>query len=102
VTGFQTKPLGAVLHESVIGSIAVALLLAGGVTAIVHAAEPAVTLLFTLLINRFISQAHLNAAPLTTKVLWGNSVNLAILSFGLVWVGVSLSLWLLPSSEKTQ
>ncbi len=88
--------MAAKLQQSLIGTIAVALLLSGGAQATIRAVEPAVELVLKWLINRFIRQAGLNATPLHTDMLWGDSVTLAILAVGFLWLGIVLGLLLFP------
>jgi len=100
MTGSEREASTTSNRRSLIGSIAVALPLAWAIFAIVRAAEPPVTLLLSLLFNRFVEQAHLDAAPLPTKIIWGSSVNLCIVAIGLIWAGTSLGVLLFHSSQK--
>ncbi len=81
-----------------VAPILVAFLLAVGVDAVIGATQPAVSLLVALLINRVISQAHLDATPLPTGILWGDSVTLVLTAIVAVWLGVVLGLYLFSSA----
>lgn len=96
MTGMRPSPMAAKLQQSLIRAMAVALLLSGGAQATVRAVEPAVELVLKWLINRFIRQAGLNATPLRTDLPWGDSVTLAILAVGFLWLGIVLGLLLFP------
>jgi hypothetical protein len=83
-TTFRAAP------RNLVAPILVAFLLAVGVDAVIRATQPAVSLLVALVINRVISQAHLDATPLPTGILWGDSVNLVLTAIVAVWLGVVL------------
>jgi hypothetical protein len=100
MTPSANKTLRAALQDSLIGPISVALLLAAGVNAIIKATQPAVGMLLFLLINRIISQAHLDATPLPTRIIWGDSVNLGLTAIAAIWLGVVLSLWLFSNPKQ--
>ena len=87
---------GALLQ--LVAPILVAFLLAVGVDAIIRATQPVVSLLVALLINRVISQAHLDATPLPTGILWGDSLNLVLTAIAAVWLGVVLGVYLFSSA----
>lgn len=85
--------------RNLVAPILVALLMAAGVNAIIRATQPAVSLLVALLLNRVISQAHLDATPLPTGIVWGDSVNLVLTAMVAVWLGVVLGLCLFSSVQ---
>lgn len=96
----KKAPISGGLSRKLIGPIIVALLLASGFNAFVLGVEPAVSAVLSLLINRIISQAHLDAAPLPTKVLWGDSIVLCAGSLIFLWLGYVLAQLLFSNKHE--
>ena len=88
--------------QTLIGPVAIGMLLGAAATGLVRSADYPVRLLFTLLINRMIRQAHLNLL-LLQEDRWrdiGISVGAApIGAIILLILAVLAMLWMFPESE---